>query len=244
MLMRSLVLVALLLVPAFGEDEIAPLPGNPAIAAHVLNSARKDLRTSRDDFKAMSPDERGVVKGARAAVAATPKGMALAAALGAAADLLEAANDAGEDSAADLCRHMAKSYRAMADELDEDASYLTDEMKEVAPAKRADDTFATAEKLLADAANDDTASPSWDCLKRTDPRMRALALNTKTLARGYATLAEGKHEEKLEAAVAKAAKLQAALEPYFEGVRTSKRDEPEPEPPPKPKGPRIIIPLN
>jgi len=239
--MRSLALLALLLAPATAEDELGPLPGDPSIAAHVLAGARKDLKTARDDFKALSPDERGVIKTARQAVARTAEAKALAPALGAAADLLDGASS-GNGPDAELCGQMAKSYRAMADELDKDESYLSDEMRGKTPAERADATFAEAEKFLAaavDGTPGEQATTALECLKRSDPLWRALALNTKTLARGYATLAATEHDEKLAAAVAKAAKLQKALEPFFAGIRTSKRDEPAPAPPPPPAPRRL-----
>jgi hypothetical protein len=202
----------------------------------VLASARKDLKVSRDDYKALSPDERGVVKKARDAVADTAKWRSFAPSFGAAADLLEVAG-AGTGATAELCVYMAKSFRAMADEIDKDASYLTEEQKGLLPAERADATFAAAEKLLAEAAQAETeevATLAWGVLARTDPRCRALALNVKTLARGFATLTETEHEKKSGEAIARAAKLQEALEPLFAGVRTTRDAEPPPEPaPPK-----------
>ena len=57
----------------------------------------------------------------------------------------------------------------------------------------------------------------------------------KTLARGFATLGGMEHDEEALRAIANAAKLQAAIEPYFEGVRATRREEPEPAPEPKPK---------
>jgi hypothetical protein len=232
---RTLLLLALLLPPAAAEEKVVPLPDDPSIAAHVLNSARKDLKVARTDFKHMSPDERGVVKDARGAVEKTAFGRALAPSLGAAADLLEAAS-AGKGRDAELCAHMARTYRAMAEELDKDASYLPDDLRGREPGARADATFAEAEKLLAaagDAGRGETSE--MGILKRTDPLWRALAGNLATLSRGYATLDAGKHDEKLAGAVAKAEKLQKALEPWFAGVRTT-RDEPPPAPGPAPAG--------
>lgn len=234
--MRTLALVALLLVPATGEDETAPLPSEPAVAAHVLASARKDLKVSRDDLKLMSADERGVVKRARDGVAETATWKGLGTAFGAAADLLERAGE-GEGKDAELCLHMARSYRAMAEEIDKDASYLTDAQRELAPAERADSTFAAAEERLAAAAGEpaETAAEAWGVMRRTDPRCRALALNAKTLGRGFVTLGQEEHEKRPGEAIAKAAKIQEAIEPVFAGVRTT-RDEPEPAPaPPKKK---------
>jgi hypothetical protein len=235
MIPRALVLLALLLAPAAGETSIAPLPEDPSVAAHILSSSRKDLKVSRDDLKALSPDERGVVRKSRGAVAETASWKALAPAFGAAADMLERAGE-GEGPTAELCVHMAKSYRAMADEIDKDASYLTDEQKELAPAERAEATYATAEALLAAAVADkeEVAAEAWSVMKRVDPRCRALALNAKTLGRGFATLTETEHDAKPGDAIAKAAKLQEEIEPVFEGVRTS-RDGPEPTPAPAPK---------
>ena len=234
---RALALLALLLPCMAGEDDRAPLSTNPSVAAHVLSTARKDLKGSRDAFKALSPDERGVVKGARDTVAPTAKWRALAPSFGAAADLLDAAG-AGTGASAELCVHMAKSFRAMAEELDKDASYLTEEQQGAEPAKRAAETFAAAEKLLAEAAAaelEEIGTAAWELMERADPRYRAVAFNVKTLARGFATLGEMEHDEEALRAIANAAKLQAAIEPYFEGVKATRREEPEPEPEPKPK---------
>jgi hypothetical protein len=238
MIPRGVVLLALLLVPASGEADVTGLPADPAIAAHVLSSARKDLKVARDDLKALSGDERIVVRKSRDAVAETAMWKALAPACGAAADLLERAGE-GDGATQELCVYMAKSYRAMAEELDKDASYLTDEQKEQAPAERADATLAAAQPLLdaaAAALAEETTTEAWGVAKRTDPRCRALALNVKTLGRGFVTLAEKEHEKKPGEAIAKAAKIQEAIEPIFAGVRTT-RDAAEPEPAPPPKKP-------
>jgi hypothetical protein len=245
MIPRALFLLAILLAPALGESDTAPLAADPAIAAHVLSSARKDLKVSRDDLRTLSPDERGVVKRSRDAVAETPKWKALAPAFGAAADLLERAGQ-GEGETAELCIYMAKTYRAMADEIDKDASYLTDEQKELAPAERAEATFAAAEALFAaanaaEAEAEEAATEAWGVMKRVDPRCRALALNAKTLGRAFATLSEKEHEAKPGEAISKAAKLQEEIEPVFEGVRTS-REAPEPAPAPT-KKPRKRYPI-
>ena len=241
--MRALAFVALLLVPAAGEGETTPLPSDPAVAAHVLSSSRKDLKVSRDDLKLLSADERGVVRKARDGVAETATWKALAPALGAAADLLERAGE-GTGADAELCVYMAKSYRAMAEEIDKDASYLTDEQKEIAPAERADATLAAAEEKLAavtpEVEAEETATQAWGIMKRADPRCRALALNAKTLGRGFVTLGEKEHEKRPGEAIAKAAKLQERIEPLFAGVRTS-RAEPEPAPAPTPKKRRYPI---
>lgn len=237
---RALALLALLLPCTAGEDDRSPLSTDPSVAAHVLSTARKDLKGSRDAFKALSPDERGVVKGARDTVAPTAKWRALAPSFGAAADLLDAAG-AGTGAGADLCVHMAKSFRAIANELDKDASYLTEEQRDTEPGKRAAETFAAAEKLLAEAAVaelEEIGTAAWALMKRADPRYRAIAFNVNTLARGFATLREMKHDEEAGGAIANAAKLQAALAPYFEGVRAARDEEPvpTPEPEPKPRG--------
>jgi hypothetical protein len=242
--MRAFAFVALLLVPAMGDEgETPPLPSDPAVAAHVLSSSRKDLKVSRDDLKGLSVDERGVVRKARDGVAETATWKALAPALGAAADLLERAGE-GEGADAELCVYMAKSYRAMADEIDKDASYLTDEQKELAPAERADSTFAAAEEKLAAVApeveTEETGKEAWGVMKRADPRCRALALNVKTLGRGFVTLGAKEHEKRPGEAIAKAAKLQERIEPLFAGVRTS-RDEPAPAPAPPPRKRRYPI---
>lgn len=237
---RALVLLAIL-IPSAGDDA-APLSTDPAVAAHVLATARKELKDARDGFKTLSPDGRDLLKGARDAVAPTARWRALAPAFGAAADLLESAA-AGSGASAELCAHMAKSFRAMAGELDKDASYLTGEQARLAPAERASATFAAAEKLLAAAEGgepEEIGTAAWDLMKRKDPRYRALALNMKTLARGFAALGGMEHEEKAGKAIADAAKLEEALERYFKGVRTSLGEEPEPEPEPKPKRKRGV----
>ena len=237
---RAAVLLALLLRSAAGEDDRAPLSTNPSVAAHVLTTARKDLKASRGAFKALSPDERGVVKGARDTVAPTAKWRALAPSFGAAADLLDAAG-AGAGASAELCVQMAKSFRAMADELDKDASYLTEEQRGAEPGKRAATTFAAAQKLLAEAEAaelEEVATAAWDLMKRSDPRYRAIAFNLKTLARGFASLGEMEHDEEALRAIANAAKLRAAIEPCFEGVKATRSEEPKakPEPEAKPEG--------
>jgi hypothetical protein len=229
MTMRALVLVALLVPSAAGKDEDAPLSTNPAVAAHVLSSARKDLKTARDAFKALSPDERSVVKGARDTVAPTAQWRAIAPSFGAAADLLEKAG-AGNGASAELCAHMARSFRAMADELDKDASYLSKELQETAPAERSAATFAAAEKLLAEAEAaelEEVGAAAWDLMKRRDPRYHALALNVRTLARGFATLREMEHDEAAGPVITSAGKLQTALAPCFAGVKTSVPEKPE-----------------
>jgi hypothetical protein len=236
---RLLVLFAILVRGATAEDAITPLADNPAIAAHVLSTARKDIKGARESFKDMSPDERAVVDDARKVIMRTADWRALVPAFGAAADLLDGAS-AGEGDVAVICAQMARTYRAMVEDLDKDAAYLSEEMKKQAPGERAATTFAEAEKLLAaraDVATDEDALVAWQVVRRTDPRWRAFALNFKTLARGYATLAGHEHEEKLGAAIANAEKLHKALEPYFKGVRT-KKDEGEPEPEPEPEKPR------
>jgi hypothetical protein len=236
---RPLLLLAILAPIAATEDAATPLASNPAIAAHVLSTARKDIKDARGDFKEMPPGDRAVVDDARKVIMRTADWRALAPALGAAADLLEGAGAAKGDDA-DLCAYMARSYRAMAEDLDKGESYLPDELKEQTPGERAATTFADAEKLLAaraDVAPDEGAAHAWQVIRRNDPRWSAFALNFKTLARGYATLAEGKHSEELTAAVANARKLHEELATYFKGVKT-KRDDDEPEPEPEPEAPR------
>lgn len=229
MVARAFLPLALLLPLAAGED-LSPLPSDPSAAAHVLSTSRKMIVTSRAAFKVLSPDERGVIKRARDAVAETPKGRVLAPAFGAAADLLERASAEAKGEAADLLASMAKTYRAMAEELDKDASYLSDELKARAPAERADSTLAAVEALLAGASEGKPESVAWDRLKRLDPRYHALAFNMRTVARGYATLGEEKHGEKLAATIATARKLHASLEPYFEGVLETRPPEVKPVP--------------
>jgi hypothetical protein len=236
---RLLVLLACLVRGAAAQDAATPLSDNPAVAAHVLNTACKDIKVAREGFKDLSPDERFVVDDARRIIMRTADWRALAPAFGAAADLLERAG-AGEGAAADLCSHMARNYRAMAQDLDKDETYLSGELKAKAPGERAGTTFAEAEKLLAaraDVATDEDATIAWQVVRRSDPRWRAFAFNFKTLARGYATLAGRKHDEKVAAAIASAEKLHKALEPYLMGVGT-KQDEEEPEPVPPPEMPR------
>jgi hypothetical protein len=234
-----LLLLAILVRAVAAEDAVTPLADNPAIAAHVLSTARKDVKEARGDFKHMPPGDRAVVDDARKIIMRTADWRALVPALGAAADLLERAG-AGEGDMPDLCAHMARNYRMMAQELDDAETYLGDETRKQAPGERADTTFAAAEKLLAaraDVATDEEAVAAWQVVRRNDPRWRAFALNFKTLARGYATLAGKEHEEKAGKAIADAEKLHKALEPYFKGVRT-KRDADEPEPEPEPEKPR------
>lgn len=226
---RAFLPLALLLPLAAGED-LPSLPSDPSTAAHVLSTARKELVTSRGAFKVLSPDERGVIKRARNAVAETPKGRVLAPGFGAAADLLERASAEAKGGEADLLACMAKTYRAMAEELDKDATYLTDEQKGQAPAERADSTLAAVEALLAGAAEGKPESLSWDRLKRLDPRYRALAVNMRTVARGYVTLGKKDRDEKLAATIASATKLHGALEPYFEGVPDTRAPEVKPVP--------------
>lgn len=226
---RALVVVALLVPSAAGKDDDAPLATDPAVAAHVLSTARKELKNARDAFKALPPDDRGVVKGARDAVAPTAKWRALAPSFGAAADLLEKAG-AGSGASAELCAHMARSFRAMAEELDKDASYLAEDLRGAAPGERSAATFAAAQKMLAAAeAATETETASWDLMKRKDPRYHALALNARTLARGFATLRGMEHAEAAGAVIADAAKLQVALEPYFAGVKAKGPEKPEPD---------------
>jgi hypothetical protein len=239
--MRRLLLVALVLrvAVAVAEDSATPLPDDPSVAAHVLNTARKDVKRARDGFKNMSPDERFVVDDARKVIMRTADWRALVPAFGAAADVLEAAG-AGEGAASDLCHHMARTYRAMAEDLDGDAVYLDAEMRKKTPADRAAKTFERAEQLLAaraDVATDEDAALAWQTVRRIDPRWRAFALNVRTVARGYPTLAAMERDEKLAALIGKAETLHKAIEPYFKGVRT-KQDEEEPEPEPEPEKPR------
>ncbi|MCK6460638.1 MAG: hypothetical protein L6Q95_12190 [Planctomycetes bacterium] len=234
-----LLLLAILIRAVAAEDAVAPLADNPAIAAHVLSTARKDLKEARGDFKHMPPGDRAVVDDARKIIMRTADWRALVPALGAAADLLERAGT-GTGDMPDLCAHMARSYRAMAHDLDDAETYLADETRKQAPGDRADATFAAAEKMLAaraGVATDEEAVAAWQVVRRNDPRWRAFALNFKTLARGYATLAGKEHEEKAGKAIADAEKLHKALEPYFKGVRT-KKDAEEPEPEPEPEKPR------
>ncbi|HEX5136985.1 MAG TPA: hypothetical protein VFY93_08445 [Planctomycetota bacterium] len=241
--MNPRLLLLLLAIPAriaASEDAVTPLSANPAIAAHVLSTARKDLKDARGDFKSMSPDERAVVADARQVILKTADWRALVPALGAAADLLEGAGATKGDDA-DLCACMARNYRAMAEDLDKDGTYLAAELRKQTPAERAATTFAEAEKLLAaraDVATDEDAGNAWNVIRRNDPRWSAFALNFKTLARAYATLAEQQHGEALAAAVANASKLHKELETYFKGVKTKRDDAEEPEPQPAPEAPR------
>jgi len=239
--MNPRLLVLAILVPiAASEDAVTPLASNPAIAAHVLCTARKDIKDARGDFKSMSPGDRAVVGDARKTVMRTADWRALVPALGAAADLLEGVGAAKGDDA-DLCAYMARNYRAMAEDLDKDETYLSDDLRKQAPGERAKATCAEAEKLLAaraDVAPDKDAASAWDVIRRNDPRWSAFALNFKVLARGYATLAEGKHTEELTEAVANAGKLHKEIETYFKGVKTKRDDHDEPEPQPEPETPR------
>ncbi len=236
-----ILLLAILVRAAVAEDAVTPLAGNPAIAAHALSTARKELKEAHYDLKRLTAGERAVVDDARRVIMRTADWRALVPALGAAADLLDRAGE-GTGDMPDLCAHMARSYRALADELDRGEIYLGDELRQQSPGERADTTFAAAERLLAgraDVATDEEAVAAWQVIRRNDPRWRAFALNFKTLARGYATLAGKEHEEKAKKAIANAETLHKALEPYFKGVRTKKdEEEPEPEPPPEKPRPR------
>jgi len=202
--MRRLLAFAILLCPA-AADETAD-----AVAA--LSTAREQLGLSRGEFKKLPRVEKDALRDARSTVAGTAKGRALAPALLAAADLLEGARgDAGED--AGLVTQMALSYRAMADELD----------KKVAPEAR-----ERAAELLEDASAEKETpevTTAWRLVKRGDPRYRALAVNMKLLGESLSSLA--KRSGALGDAIAKASKLHAALEPYFEGVETERPEPPE-----------------
>lgn len=235
-----LLLLAILVRAAVAEDAVSPLAENPAIAAHVLSTARRELKEAHYDFRRLTAGERALVDDARRIIMRTADWRAIVPALGAAADLLDRAGE-GTGDMPDLCAHMARSYRAMADELDGTRIYLG-ELGKQTPVERADATFAAAEKLLAaraDVATDEDAAAAWQVIRRNDPRWRAFALNFKTLARGYATLAGKEHEERAGKAIANAETIHKALEPYFKGVRTKKdEEEPEPEPPPEKPRPR------
>jgi hypothetical protein len=198
---RPLLVLALLLLPAAAED--APDP------AEALASARADLKISRTEFKRLTRVEREALAEARTTVARKARG--LAPAFAAAADLLEGVK--GEE----LIAQMAKSYRAMAEEIDKTPP--------------APEVKARAEALLGEAAaekDEEPAAAAWRLVKRGDPRYRALAANMKALKEAYETLGEAEGEA--AAAVAGALKLHQALEPWFEGVPTERPAPPEPEP--------------
>ncbi len=201
--MRRLLAFAFLLCPAAAETT------DPAAA---LSTAREQLGLSRGEFKKLPRVEKDALRDARATVAGTAKGRALAPTLLAVADLLEGARgDARED--ADLVAQMALSYRAMANELD----------KEVAPEAKA----RAAELLKEAAAEKETqeAKTAWRLVKRGDPRYRALAVNMQALKAALAAL--GEREDGLGAALAGVATFNKALEPYFEGVETARPEPPE-----------------
>ncbi|MCK6460637.1 MAG: hypothetical protein L6Q95_12185, partial [Planctomycetes bacterium] len=79
--MRQRLLLALLLAPAFAEET--------RVDTLALAEAREEIKLARGDFKKLARVERDAIRDARAAVAATAKGRALAPALAAAADALE-----------------------------------------------------------------------------------------------------------------------------------------------------------
>lgn len=233
---KRLALLAALLVAPLRGAEPAPLPEAPAVALHVLSTVRGELAASRARYKALSADERSVIKKARGTVEEGKKWSALAPSFGAAADLLERASRMAEQDE-DLLRSMSKTYRAMATEIDKGESYLTEELKEKDPAERADATLAAAEKLLEEAKGEDAEveTLAWERVQRLDPRTHALAANLKTLARGYATLLGRKHGEEAAKAIAKAEKLHEATAPCFKGVPMPLEGEPAtPEGPDRP----------
>jgi hypothetical protein len=200
--MRRL-LLALLVAPAFA-----------GVDTETLAKAREEIDLARGDFKKLARVERDVMREARVAVAATAKGRSLAPSFAAAADALEGVRgQAGELETA--LAEMAKSFRAMAAELE----------KEIAPEAK-----AKAEELLAAAAeekDEDAAKRAWRIVKRGDPRYRALAANMKALGEAMKEL--GEPEGDVGKATAKVGKLMKGLAPMFEGVETERPKPPEAE---------------
>ncbi len=201
--MRCL-LLALLLAPAFAEEA--------TVDTDALAEAREEIRIARGDFKKLARIERDAMREARAVVAATAKGRALAPAFAAAADALEGVRGQATDLS-DALGQMALSYRAMAEELE----------KEIAPEAK-----AKAKELLEAAAEEKDAGDAkaaWRIVKRGDPRYRALACNMKALGEALAVL--GERDGEVKKALAAVAKLHKALEPLFEGVETERPKPPE-----------------
>ncbi|MFI5404017.1 MAG: hypothetical protein ACHQ1G_13845 [Planctomycetota bacterium] len=197
--MRRLLALSLLLSPlAAASDDLA----------ETLRIARERLDVARGEFKKLAMVEKEALRDARKTVAATARGRALAPAFAAAADLLEGAS--GDEA---LLIRMVRSYRAMSDELD----------KKVAPEAKAD-----ALNLLEEGAAEkqgDEARAAWNLLKRGDPRYRALAANMEALKAALSSL--GERDGAKGQALAAVAKLNKALEPYFEGVDTTPPAPPE-----------------
>lgn len=197
--MRRLLALSLLLSPlAAASDDLA----------ETLRIARERLDVARGEFKKLAMVEKEALRDARKTFAATARGRALAPAFAAAADLLEGAS--GDEA---LLTRMARSYRAMADELD----------KKVAPEAKAD-----ALNLLEEGAAEKQgaeAKAAWNLLKRGDPRYRALAANMEALKAALSSL--GERDGAKGKALAAVAKLNKALEPYFEGVDTAPPAPPE-----------------
>lgn len=202
--MRQRLLLALLLAPAFAEET--------RVDTLALAEAREEIKLARGDFKKLARVERDAIRDARAAVAATAKGRALAPALAAAADALEGVRGHAGDLA-DALGEMALSCRAMAEELE----------KEISPEAK-----ALALELLKAAAEEKDApdaKAAWRIVKRGDPRYRALACNMKAL--GAALAALGERDGEVGKALAAVAKLHKGLAPMFEGVETERPKPPE-----------------
>ncbi len=195
--MRRLVALALFVAPVAAT-----------VLEEALATAREELKLSRGEFKKLAQVERDALRDARRTVAATAKGRALAPTLLAAAEWLEGAS--GDDA---LVSQMARSYRAMAEELD----------RKIAP-----DAKARIAALLEEAAAEKEtreAKAAWHLVKRGDPRYRALAVNMQALKAALLSVSE--RDGALGTPFEGVAKLNKALEPYFEGVETARPEPPE-----------------
>ena len=195
-----------------------------------LKSARRDIAVARGEFKRLARLEQRALKAARKDVfKQSPQGQAMAPALSAAADLLEATGAAEKDTKVSaLCSQMAASYRAMARALDKKDEHLAKTLRARKPAERAGETYKRALALLQEPATErpETAA-SWRMIKQGDPRYRAFARNMKLLQASLAAMAVA--SPKGAVCVDGVKKLEGFLQVHFAGVATER-----PQPPPAP----------
>jgi len=250
--MKKLLLALLAAAPlALAQDDCSSCDDTKAsccddaqACATDLKTARKDLSSWRADYKKLSRIERDSLKAARSDLLANDAGMkALAPTYGAQADMLaalaaiERMGSKEPTKNAKLASEMSATYRAMARALAGKKSYPAPSLKnaeEIKVAlKKAEADALAAKKLWAAAKNAklsqtdaDAVAAAQKLLKQTSPRIRAVALNSNAVGKGYGGLdcdAKGTPDGDPRPALMKNSKeLHELSAPYLKGVNLEK----------------------
>ena len=217
--------------------------GDAGACADKLATARKDLSAWKLDYKKLSRIERDTLKAARRDLLAKDARMkALAPTFGAQADMLaalaaiERMGSKEVTQNAKIAAEMSATYRAMARALAGKKSYpapkltSTEEIKatlkkveaEVAAAKK---LWAEAQKATPSAEDKDAIAAAQKVLKQGSPRLRAIAINSNLVGKGYGALDCGKDAadgDPRHALMKNSKELQKLAAPYFKGVNLEK----------------------